>query len=300
MPQVSTGFAPLLSSELQELYTSVGNEVAVEYPFVFNVENQRFNPEVQRKISGLGTMPAKPEGTAFPSDEQKLGGEKSYIPVSYGLKVEVTAELLADSQFTFPRESSAQIARAGRNRMEVDAWATINDAFDATVTGFNAGEALIQVNHTDLDGNTQDNRTAGAVALSDTALQDSITRYHDLDDDRGLPISIRPRLLLIPTALLHETREILGSSLKPFTADNEINSLIEDGIRWMVSRYLTSPTAWFLLADKKDHDLRFKIRQLPKFRSWDDPDTENLLVSGKQRHKGGYGDWRGIDGNPGA
>ncbi len=92
-------------------------------------------------------------------------------------------------------------------------------------------------------------------------------------------------------------REVLGSSGKPYTADNEMNALIEEDLSWMVSHYLTNQTSIFLVAAKSVHDLNFLWRDEPIFDSFDDPWTKNAIFTMYQRFAFGFGSWRGVDGS---
>jgi hypothetical protein len=94
-------------------------------------------------------------------------------------------------------------------------------------------------------------------------------------------------------------REILGSSGKAYTTDNEINALIDEDLSYMVSHYLTTAAYWFLLAQKGIHDLNFLWRDAPIFDMFDDPFTKNAIATSYQRHAQGYGSWRGTYGSTG-
>jgi hypothetical protein len=94
-------------------------------------------------------------------------------------------------------------------------------------------------------------------------------------------------------------REIFGSAGKPYTAQNEVNALIEDDLAYMIVHYFTTSTYWFLLAAKGIHDLQFQWRDHPIFDSFDDPRTKNAVFTSYQRHAHGWGSPRGIDGSTG-
>ena len=190
-----------------------------------------------------------------------------------------------------------ELARSSRNRQEVDAWSLLNNGFTSG-TGFD-GDVLFSTTHTGLDGVDRANRPAVDIGLSITGLQAAVNRFETMTNDRNLPQLLSPSVLVIHPNNKFVAREILGSTAKPFTADNELNALVQEDISWMISHYLTSQTAWFLLAGKGSHDLNFLWRDRPIFDSFDDPWTKNAVFSVYQRHTKGYGSWRGSDGSTG-
>ena len=301
MPMGRGAFSALLTPELRRIYEETGKERPLEYPMVFNVENMDWNPQTDRQISGLGTMPAKNEGEQFSLDERTLGGTKSYEATPFGLAVEVTWEMWRDDLYGPMREFAAGLARASRNRQEVTAWSVLNNAFNAAFTGFTAGEPLCSVAHTGIDGVVRSNRAAAAVDLSVTGLQSALTRFENLTDERGLPMLLQPSTVVCGPASKFVARNILGAygAVAAGAGTNDLNTLIEDDLSFMVSHYFTDTDQWFLIANKQGHDLNFLWRDRPVFDSFDDPWTKNAIFTSYQRHTSGFGSWRGVDGDQG-
>jgi len=105
---------------------------------------------------------------------------------------------------------------------------------------------------------------------------------------------------MISPQFLFTTRETLGSSHKPLSADNEINALIQEELTFMVSHYLNTNTNWFMFAAKGDHDLNFYVEVRPMFSYFDDPRTGNAIFVVYQSHEPSEADeWRGIYGSTG-
>ena len=292
------GFSALMVRDLRRVYIEEGKERPLEYPMVFNVEEMTTNPIKDRQFTGLATMPAKPEGSAFVLDEPILGPAKEYEAEPFGLAVELTWELWRDELYGVMRDMVRGLARASRNRQEVQAWSIINNAFDNNFPGFD-GVSLCHTAHPGLDGVTRGNRPSPDVGFSQTGIQAALLRFENLTNERGMPMLLNPSLILINAANKFVAREILGSSGKPYTADNEINALNAEDLSWMVCHYLTSLTAWFMLASKGVHDLQFFWRDHPIFDNWDDEWTKNAIFSVYQRHTQGFGSWRGVDGTTG-
>jgi len=299
MPITRGAFSALVAPDLRRVYMETGKDRPLEYPSLFNVEEMDWNPVTDRQISGLGTMPAKGEGTEFIRDQPIIGGSKAYTATPYGLAIEITWEMWRDELYGVMRELVAGLKRASVNRQEVDAWSVLNNAFSTSYVGFTAAEALCSTAHTGLDGTSRANRPAVEIGFSVTGLQNAITRFENMTDERGLPRLMAPTLALIAPANKFVAREILGSGHKPYTANNEINALIAEDLSWMVCHYFTTATYWFLAASKGVHDLNFLWRDHPIFDSFDEPLSKNALFTSYQRHTVGYGAWRGLDGSTG-
>lgn len=299
-PISTGGFAPLLAPDLRRVYIETGKERPPEYPLWANVDDMEWNPIKDQQVAGLGTMPGKPEGTQFTFDDPILGANKTYTAVPYGMGVEITWELWRDDLYGVMRELVAGLARASRNRLEISAHAVLNNAFSTSFPGFTAGEALCSTAHVGLDAVTRANRPTPDIGFSITGIQAAVQRFEAMTDERNLPRLMAPVMALIAPLNKFVAREILGSSGKPFTADNEINALLEEDLSWMVDHYLSTNTNWFLMAAKGTHDLNFLLRDRPIFDSFDDPMTKNAVFTSYQRHAdGAFGTWRGIDGSTG-
>src|SRR5579884_4328472 len=123
-------FAALLKPDLYRVYVETGKELPLEYPLFCNVDDIPWNPVKDQQIAGLGTLLAMPEGENFPLDQPILGGTVQYEAQPFGLGVEITWPMWRDDQYGIMRELVAELARASRNRQEVDAWSVLNNAFD--------------------------------------------------------------------------------------------------------------------------------------------------------------------------
>lgn len=301
MPIGRGTFSPLLTPDLHRVFVETGKERPLEYPMVFNVEDMEWNPITDQQISGLGTLPSKPEGAQFALDEPILGSRKSYEAVPFGMALEITWEMWRDELYSVMREMVAEMKRASNNRQEVDAWSVFNNAFSTSFPGFTSGESLCSTAHTGLDGASRANRPSPDIGLSIVGIQNMVTRFETMTNERGLPRLMAPSRLLIHPQNKFAAREILGSARKAFTSDNELNSLVDEDLSWMIVHYFTASqsTQWFGIVAKGQHDINFFWRDHPVFDSFDDPWTKNAIFTVYQRHTEGFGAWRGVDGSTG-
>jgi hypothetical protein len=126
-----------------------------------------------------------------------------------------------------------------------------------------------------------------------------INQFERLVDSQGLPISVKPRYLVIPPELKWIAREILGSPHKPYTADNEINALIKEDLQYFISHYLTSASAWFSITEKDGHWLKFLVRRELDEDFSDDFDTFSIKQLSRMRFATGATSWMGTWGSNG-
>jgi len=299
MPTNTGAIAELLAPDLRRVYVETGKERPLEYPIFFNVEDMEWNPLTDQQVSGLGTLPGKDEGEQFTMDDILMGSTKTYTAAPFGMAVEITWEAWRDELYGIMREMVRELARASRNRQEVDAWSVLNNAFSTSYPGFTAAEAMCSTAHTGLDGTSRANRPSPDISFSQTGLQNAITRFENMTDERNLPRLMTPSMLILAPENKFVAREILGSPQKAYTSDNEINALIEEDLTWMVVHYLTTSTYWYLCASKGQHDVNFLWRDHPIFDMFDDPWTKNAIATVYQRHTKGFATWRGVDGSTG-
>lgn len=295
------GFSALLAPDLYRVFVDTGDELPTEYSLWCNVFDMPWATVKSQQISGLGSAQSKPQGERFPLDQPILGGTTERSATPYGLACEITWEMWRDELYGVMREIIRELRRASHNRIEVSAHAVLNDAFSTSYTGYTSGESLCSTSHTRLDGGTSANRPTTDIGVSAAYYQGAIERFENMVDERGLPRRMTPKLAVVAPTNKFIIREVLGSSAKPYSADNELNALIEDDLSWMVDHYFTDSGFHFLLADKTVHDLEFGFRDMPDFDNFDDPWTKNAVFTLYQRHyaRSRFGSWRGVDGSQG-
>lgn len=285
-----------------------------EYSHVFNTESstQAFEDEVE--MAGTGPMPEKPEVSAAIYDDLLQGGTKRYIHLTYALGSRASWELIEDDQYGIIKQMPKSHARSAMFAREMVAWNVLNLGF-STITTID-GVSLFNTQHPLLGGSaattigpgltnviyaagTFPNRPSPDVDLSFTAIQLMINQFERIIDSQGIPVRVKPRYILIPPELKWVAREILGSPGKPYTANNELNALLGEDLRFRVIHYFTSQTAWFAVAEKEGHQLKFFDRHPIDTDYDDDFDTRSTKVMTFQRFSAGATSWYGCWGSNG-
>lgn len=295
MPAVTSAFADLLGTKFQTFLVNVGKEEPRQWTQWIKSVDMETNPYLSEKISGMGAMYVKPEGTQFVADLPITGGNFSVTATPYGQMLSITWEMWRDDKYGVMGEMYADMARSVRFRQEVQAFSAFNNAF-GTATGYDAA-TLCNTAHADLDGTTQANRPAVDITISQTAIQAAQQNFDLLNDERSRPLNMTATRLLLHPNNRYLAREILGSSGKPNSAANDLNAIMMDALQWGVSRYLTRTQDWFLMAPMSETDIEFMWRDRPRARTFDDPFVEATDHTTYQRFAVRVGDWRAVYGS---
>ena len=121
-------------------------------------------------------------------------------------------------------------------------------------------------------------------------------------DERNMIIALRGTKLIIPPQLQFIADRLLESTLRPGTADNDINATKNMGMvpeGYTVNHFLTDTDAFFLKTDAPNGFKHFERMALST--SMDpDFDTGNMRYKARERYSFGFSDPRCVFGSPGA
>jgi len=294
VPISSSNFGKLLEPGLRKVFFQTYNEIPEQYPWVFQVKTSKKAKEEDYHVAGLGEWPEKESMGSIQYEEILPGEEVTYIHKEYAKGCQVERKMIDDEMYDVIRKLPKALARGGRTTVEKTAASILNNGFSDT--GYD-GVALFSDSHP-LYGNaggTGSNLASGA--LNDTNLKDALVLARNQVDDAGLKIACKPTRLVVPPDLEFTAIELLQSTQKPGTADNDINS-VRGRLKVVVLDYLTSATAWFL-QDPNFDNLIFFWRVRPEFNREKNFDTMIQKYIGYLRFSCGYSDWRGLVGSQG-
>jgi hypothetical protein len=285
-----------------------------EYSHLFHVETSKMAYEDEVEFAGLPPMVEKPEGESIAYSDAIQGGTKRFLHLTFGLGIRASFELFEDDQYGVINQIPKALARSAQFVKEQQSANVFNLGFTTVTT--TDGLSLFNTSHPLLGGTaatsvapgisniiaaagTYPNRPLTDVDLSFTAIQLMVNHFERLPDSQGLPVSIKPRTVVIPPELKWIAREILGSPHKPYTSDNEINAILAEDLNYFVSHYLTSQSAWFVLSDKMSHRLKFFVRHELDEDFADDFDTRTIKQVAFTRFSVGATVWEGTWGSNG-
>ena len=302
MAPITTGNHPkLLWPGLNALFGTTYNDIPLQHTEVFETNTSDKNYEEDVELTGFGLAPVKTEGGGISYDSHTQGPTTRYTNVTYGLGFIETIEAVEDNLYKQRATSRTKmLARSMRITKETVMANIVNRAFDSNYAGGD-GKELLATDHPSLSG-SQSNELAVAADLSEASLEDLFIQIMNATDSRGLRIRLMPKKLIVPSNLTFEAERIVKSNLQNDTANNAINAIkakgvLPDGV--MTWQYLTDTDAWFVKTDAPE-SLKLFNRRAVSFAKDSDFDTDNFKHKATERYVGGWSDWRGLYGSPGA
>lgn len=279
------------------------DEIPAEYAEIFKMEASEKNFEEDVNHYGLALASVKPEGQKFDYDDMAQGFLKRYVHVTYGLGFIVSREAVEDNLYLELAEKRAKaLAFSMRQTKENVAANILNRAFNSSYTGADAVELCSTAHVRSRDAATFKNKLTTDADISEASLEQMAIDIMDMKNDAGLRISLMPRKLIVPTALVFEAERILKSTLQNDTANNALNALRSKGVLpegVAVNHYLTDANAYFMLTNCPEGLKGFQRRAL-EVKDDTDFDTENMKFKATERYCFGWTDPRGIFGTQGA
>lgn len=253
-------------------------------------------------MTGLGAAAVKAEGAQYAFDEATEGWVSRLVFETVALAVAITEEAQEDDLYA---DLGAQMAKALARSMQytknVKGANILNYGFTAGYTGGD-GKVLFATDHPLVGGGTFANTLTTQADLSETALEDMLILIGDAVDDRGLPIHLTAKKLIVPTELQFTAKRILDTDGRVGTADNDLNAiksmnLISGGFSTNV--FLTDPDAWHILTDAQQ-GLQYVERVALKKKMDADDNTGNIRYRCRERYGFWWSDPRGAYASSGA
>jgi hypothetical protein len=298
MAVTRANFGELLEPGLAHVFFHEIDVWEPRYPELFNIKTSAKKFEEDLLVTGLGLFDKKTEGNSVTYDDIAQGWKTTYTHDTFAKAITITQEMVEDDLYDIMNDMTVALARAAKQRKEVDGHSVLNNAF-STTTGLGAdGVSLINASHVLKVGGTQSNALSAEADLSVASLQEAISILETTLDERALNVALMAKKLVVPTALQFTAAELLHSTYKPGVSDNDINAIQSKGIDIVVSPFLTDTDSWFLLADQ--HKLMWYDRTPLSFFKGNDFDTDNVKFKGRMRYSKGFSDWRGVVGSSGA
>lgn len=273
-------------------YPSVGESI-------FNVYSTDRDIEQTLTMGSVGQHVETDEGSAVSYTSISQGFDKTYVMLKYMLGLKITEEALKDDERGIIRRLSQTLPRSAYDTKETILANHFNNGFDNTYTGPD-GLELFSTVHVLEDGGTQKNELSTAADLSLTSLEQAMIDFRDLRDASNKRLRVVPRHLLVPKENMFTAKELLNSTDRPDTAERAINPLKDDNLNLIVWDYLVDTDAFFLLADKMDHELRLYNREPFQTAEDVDFDLSSLKIKSWMRFDSDWSDYRGLFGSPGA
>jgi hypothetical protein len=279
-------------------------EVADEYSVLFEVENSDRAFEEEVLFTGFGKAPVKGEGAAVQYDNAQESFTARYTHETISLAFAVTEEAMEDNLYdTFAKLRARGLARSMASTKQTKAADVFNNGFNTAFTGGD-GQPLFSASHPTVGDGNQSNLigTAGTVDLSEAALETALISIQTVKDDRGILIGSNAVSLHVAPGNQFTADRVLNSPYQPNTADNNINSIANQGMipnGYFVNKRFQDADAFFIKTDVPNGTKMF-VRAPLATKMEPDFDTGNLRFKARERYSFGFSDWRGFFGSQGA
>lgn len=293
----SQKFSQLVNPALTALSVRGFEELEIQYPRFCELVTSSKPYEEDHEFAGLGSVRLKPEGRPFEYDEPIQGLSKRITPNTFALGVHITMEAKQDGNANFLQKLPGMLSRSMAMQMESVAVQPLNNAFSNTRFADVNGQPLISSAHVLAGGGTLSNQVPTNQGLDETSWNDLEILARLRTDDRGFPQHAKIREVLIPPQLMVYARKLANNEKQLGSANNDANTA--RGMRYFVVDRLTSPIAWFALAEGPKA-LRFHTRMKPVTKMSDDDKTYGSNQSIVARFTADFFDWRNIYGSTGA
>ena len=200
------------------------------------------------------------EGEDYTFVRPRAGANKTLTPLKYGLGVSFSEEVIEDGKFEFISDSVSKLAESAIDSQENAALNMFNNGFSTATTW--DGVALFSASHTTPSGLSVRNKLSVDADLSQSSLDTMRSDFEKCQiSDSGKYRMIKPRILLVHSDSRRYADELLNSSNKPDSMDNNLNSMKGEGLIVLSSPRLTDTDAWFMLGAAKDTGLQVISRK---------------------------------------
>ena len=279
--QLAKELEPGLNALFGLEYARYENEAGEIYDT--EASERAFEEEVM--LSGFGAAPVKAEGSAVSFDDAQEAYTARYTHETIALAFSITEEAIEDNLYDrLASRYTKALARSMANTKQVKGAATLNNAFDSTYTGGD-GKELCATDHPLVNNNDLRNEPSTAADLNETSLENGLIDIAAFVDERGLKVSVRGEKLIVPPALQFVADRLLESTLRPGSADNDVNATRNMGMLpqgYVVNHYLTDTDAWFIKTDAPRGFLHFE-RMPMSTKMEGDFDTGNVRFKARER-----------------
>lgn len=286
-----------LEPGLNAVFGLAYDEFTEEWPDIFETSSSDKAFEEDVLMTGLGTAQITGEGEALNYDDMGESYIARYDHATVRLGFKITKEAVEDGLYeSVSDKGSRELARSMRTTKEIIGANVLNTGFTAAGPD---SVPLFSANHPLAGGGVATN-TIAAADLAETSVEALSVVVSNFTDDRGKPIKVMIKKLILPPELQFDAERILGTEYRTASgglayAANDINAIRSMGVvseGFCVNHYLTDPKAYFMITNAPDGMKHFR-RVAMENGMEGDFDADTLRYKARERYSFGYSDWRG-------
>jgi len=295
-PMNTGGFGDLIDKRVTKLFSDKYKQLPDRIADFYGMETSSDSFERWSEVGAIG-------------DFTEFGGTVSYQSQNQGYDVtathkefvngfQITRDLYDDDRHGIWERKPTALAQAYVRTRQKHGARPFNNAFnvDSYFYSHSEGVALCSDNHTTTSGASTTSGFDNLVtsSLTATAVEAARIQFRGFRGDQAERITTMPDRLLIPVALYGRAFEIVESSGKPSTANNDAN-VHKDAYAVVDWEYLTDTNDWYMIDTDamKDYLVWFDRIKL-EFGMAEELDTLVAKWRAYCRYSNMYRDWRFI------
>lgn len=282
-----------------------------EYKPLFEVKKSVRAFEEQVMMTGFGIAVTKPEGSAVDFDDAQETYTARWDMETIALGFQITEEAMEDNLYeTKAMFQAQQLGRSMSAAKETKAANVFNLGFSTSRLGGD-GVPLFSASHPTVIGVNGSNLFTGNPDLSETALQDAVTKIRRAVDDRGILINAKAVSLHVAPENEFTAMQILETEYTTVNATNSTTGITNQNAINAIQRgkyfpkgfftntRFTDADAWFVKTDVPLGTIMFNRVPLQSAMEGEFT-TGNMRYKARERYAFGWGDWRGMYGSQGS
>lgn len=200
------------------------------------------------------------EGSEYSFKRPKQGSNKTLSVKKYGLGFSISEEAVEDGKFDFIGDAIRKLGMSAKESQEINFMSLYNNGTGATNTS--DGQDWFSTAHTLPSGLTFRNKLSANADLSVTSLEQALQDFEtQFIGDSGIIKNMSAKILLVHPSNKRYAMELIGSDLKADSADNNLNSFKNEGLRVVSSPHITDTDSWALWANPEETGARIVIRK---------------------------------------
>lgn len=268
---------------------------------IFTVQNSNKAYEEDVLMYGLGGGRVKEEGVGVQYDAGGEAWSARYVHETIALAFAITEEAIEDGLYgDLGAKFARSMARGMQHTKEVKGANILNNGFSSSHL-MGDGKPLFATDHPLAGGGTWSNTLDTPADLSEAALEDILIQISQCKDDRGIPLALLAKKLIVHPSNTFTATRLLNATLRPGTSDNDPNAIKDMGMipgGAKVNQRLTDPDAWFIITDCPD-GLKHMVRKAIQRGMEGDFETGNARFKARERYVFGATNPRGAYGSAG-
>lgn len=294
VPHSVGNFGDLINKRVTKIFDDKFKELPDKIPTIYDVMKSNDSHETW---SDVGTLPdfTQFSGTVnYQSMNQGYDVTATHVPFASGIQIE--RELYDDDRHNVWQKRPAALAESYHRTRQGHAARVYNFAASVDTFFYNNSEgvALASNSHTTTSGASTstgfDNLTT--ASLSAVAVASARIQMRNFRGDQANRISVMPDKLVIPVDLYEVAHEIVKSSGKVDSANNNSN-VHKDAYEIMDWEYLTDSNNWFMEDSSMRKQFLIWFDRIPiEFAMAEELDTLVAKWRGYARYSWMWTDWR--------